>query len=64
MLTQSKAVETLIKIMRPFFGPKIGQRFYVHNDVDSLYKSLPKNILPVEYGGTERSRDELQGMLL
>lgn len=60
LITPSKAVESLVMILRPLFGQKIGQRIYVHKDMDSLYEYYPKNILPVEYGGTERSLDELQ----
>jgi len=42
---------------------KIKQRFKIHgHDMQSLHKEIPKNILPVEYGGDGLSISELTGM--
>lgn len=32
---------------------------YVHDNLESLYKHIPKDILPKEYGGSEKSLIEL-----
>ncbi|RZC34350.1 hypothetical protein BDFB_010749, partial [Asbolus verrucosus] len=32
---------------------------YVHSDLDSVYQHIPKNILPCDYGGNEKSMEEL-----
>jgi hypothetical protein len=34
---------------------------YVHADMESLYKNVPKRILPLEYGGEAGSLQELKG---
>ena len=36
---------------------------YVHTSLESLYKFVPKSILPSDYGGEEVSVDDLSGEL-
>ncbi|KAL3271402.1 hypothetical protein HHI36_021883 [Cryptolaemus montrouzieri] len=45
-------VDTVINWVKPFLKEKIRNRIYVHQDLESLYKYVPKDILPEEYGGT------------
>lgn len=46
-------VDTIYNFVKPFLKEKIRQRIYFHgNNLESLYKSVPKEILPNEYGGT------------
>nr|XP_049698914.1 alpha-tocopherol transfer protein-like [Helicoverpa armigera] len=60
VITESKAVEILINIVKQVVSEKIGKRFVVQNSLEGLYKVVPKEILPVEYGGDERSAHKLQ----
>ncbi|KRT85384.1 CRAL-TRIO domain containing protein, partial [Oryctes borbonicus] len=48
----SPLVYTIIEWVKPFIKEKIRNRIHVHQDMDSLHKFVPKEILPEEYGGT------------
>lgn len=44
--------ETFVNIMKSVLSEKNKQRVHVHGDnIESLYKFIPKRILPTEYGG-------------
>ncbi|KAL1122642.1 hypothetical protein AAG570_002969 [Ranatra chinensis] len=45
-------VDTIINFVKPFLKEKIKNRIHVHSNFESLYKFIPKENLPVEYGGT------------
>ncbi|KAJ8711048.1 hypothetical protein PYW07_008290 [Mythimna separata] len=60
MLTDSKAIELLVKTVKHIVSEKIGSRIHVQPNLEELHKVVPKEILPVEYGGTERSIKKLQ----
>ncbi|CAH1640964.1 unnamed protein product [Spodoptera littoralis] len=60
ILTESKAIELIINTVKQFISEKVGNRMYVQRTLEDLHKDVPKNILPVEYGGTEKSLDILQ----
>ncbi|XP_022832150.1 alpha-tocopherol transfer protein-like [Spodoptera litura] len=60
MLTNSKAIELIINTVKQFISEKVGNRMYVQRTLEDLHKDVPKNILPVEYGGTEKSLDIMQ----
>ncbi|CAK1603323.1 unnamed protein product [Parnassius mnemosyne] len=52
--------ETIFNFMKNFLNEKNKKRLYVHNtDFESLYKFVPKEILPAEYGGNGGSIQEL-----
>ncbi|XP_035449020.2 alpha-tocopherol transfer protein-like [Spodoptera frugiperda] len=55
MLSDSKAVELIIKLMKQFVSEKIAKRMHVQKSLEDLHKYVPKDILPIEYGGSERS---------
>lgn len=42
-----------------FLSEKIQKRVQVHKNFDSLHKSVPKSILPKEYGGDYKSISEI-----
>ncbi|XP_044763472.1 alpha-tocopherol transfer protein-like [Coccinella septempunctata] len=45
-------VDTVISWVKPFLKEKIRNRIHVHQNLESLYKFVPKDVLPEEYGGT------------
>ncbi|KAH8310503.1 hypothetical protein KR044_001720 [Drosophila immigrans] len=47
----SPLVDTIFNFVKPFVKEKIRSRITFHNDVDSLYKVVPRDLLPNEYGG-------------
>ncbi|KAJ8712714.1 hypothetical protein PYW08_008018 [Mythimna loreyi] len=55
MLTESKLVDMLVKTLRQLLSEKIGNRVHVQPTLEDLHKVVPKEALPVEFGGNERS---------
>ncbi|XP_013167588.1 PREDICTED: uncharacterized protein LOC106117725 [Papilio xuthus] len=55
----SKAIDTLVTIVKQCVSAKIGQRIQVHKDMESLHKFVQKDILPKEFDGNEKSLFEL-----
>ncbi|KAI8427673.1 hypothetical protein MSG28_002137 [Choristoneura fumiferana] len=52
--------ETMFNIAKSFLNEKNKQRLHVHNkDYEALYKHVPKEILPTEYGGNGGSLKEI-----
>ncbi|CAH0595082.1 unnamed protein product [Chrysodeixis includens] len=59
LLTDSKTIELFVKTLKQLLNKKIGERVNVHPTYEDLHSIIPKEILPIEYGGTERSIKEL-----
>lgn len=52
VLNVSPLVHTIYNFVKPFVKEKIYNRVYFHTDgYESLYKYVPKDVLPEEYGG-------------
>ncbi|CAH2052274.1 unnamed protein product, partial [Iphiclides podalirius] len=64
ILTPSKFVDAFITILKQVLSEKISKRIYVHKTIDTIYDCIPKEILPIEYGGKERSLKNLHEMWL
>ncbi|KAG8226435.1 hypothetical protein J437_LFUL015103, partial [Ladona fulva] len=48
----SPLVDSIISFVKPFLKEKIRDRIHIHSDgLESLYKYVPKDMLPEEYGG-------------
>ncbi|KAB7502224.1 Clavesin-1 [Armadillidium nasatum] len=47
----------VFEVAKTMLSDKIRKRFQVHNNVEQLAKSVPKRILPKEYGGTTPLKD-------
>ncbi|XP_046386013.1 alpha-tocopherol transfer protein-like [Ischnura elegans] len=48
----SPLVDSIVSFVKPFLKEKIRERIHIHSDgLDSLYKFVPKEMLPEEYGG-------------
>ncbi|XP_041979876.1 clavesin-1-like [Aricia agestis] len=50
--------EAIMNIAKRFLSNKINKRIMVHSNMESLYKHLPKEILPAELGGTGSTLQE------
>ncbi|KAJ8712707.1 hypothetical protein PYW08_008011 [Mythimna loreyi] len=59
LLTESKAIEILVNILKKFLSEKIGARIHVQRTLEDVYKEIPKELLPMDYGGDQRSMDAL-----
>ncbi|XP_004698059.1 alpha-tocopherol transfer protein-like [Echinops telfairi] len=53
VVNEPRIFKGIFAIIKPFLKEKIANRFFLHgSDLDSLHTSLPRSILPKEYGGT------------
>lgn len=52
--------DVIVKILKSFMTDKIKSRFHVCSHA-SCFEDIPANILPVEYGGTDGTLQELTG---
>ncbi|KMY92551.1 alpha-tocopherol transfer protein-like [Drosophila simulans] len=46
------SAEKFMSIAKSLMSEKIRKRFHIHSKLDSLYKYVPKECLPAEYGGS------------
>ncbi|XP_041983493.1 alpha-tocopherol transfer protein-like [Aricia agestis] len=60
IITASKLVYTVINFFKQFLTKKIVDRLMVHESWEVLQQYYPRHILPKDYGGTERSLEELR----
>ncbi|XP_036143217.1 retinol-binding protein pinta isoform X2 [Monomorium pharaonis] len=51
--------DIIVKIMRSFMTAKMKTRLQVYSDALHCFEDIPANILPVEYGGTDGTLQEL-----
>ncbi|XP_015839737.1 retinol-binding protein pinta isoform X2 [Tribolium castaneum] len=52
-------VNKIFSIFRMFLRPKIYERIKLHENLESLYKVIPKKYLPEDYGGTNGKISDL-----
>ncbi|XP_021568932.1 alpha-tocopherol transfer protein-like isoform X2 [Carlito syrichta] len=58
VVNEPRIFKGIFAIIKPFLKEKIANRFFLHgSDLSSLHTSLPRNILPKEYGGTAGELD-------
>ncbi|CAG9858107.1 unnamed protein product [Phyllotreta striolata] len=51
-----------IELVKKFLKKKIADRIFVHQTIDKIYERIPKELLPRDYGGNEKSLNELWDM--
>ncbi|XP_018784492.1 PREDICTED: alpha-tocopherol transfer protein-like [Bactrocera latifrons] len=54
----NSSCEKFLNIARNLMSDKIKKRFHVHSNYESLYKHIPKECLPAEYGGSNGTLDD------
>ncbi|CAB3222199.1 unnamed protein product [Arctia plantaginis] len=59
LISASKAVEALVALLRQVISAKIGNRIHVHKTLESLYNHIPKEALPEDLGGNEKTIKEV-----
>jgi CRAL/TRIO domain len=55
----SPAVEKLLNLTKKMVSKKIGDSFIAHSNLSSLYEHVPREVLPIEYGGDAGHLDDL-----
>ncbi|KAJ2937969.1 hypothetical protein O0L34_g14251 [Tuta absoluta] len=58
-ISSSKLVELIVTVFKQVMSAKLGERIRVLKDRGELRDLIEKRILPAEYGGEEKSLDEL-----
>lgn len=53
-------VDWILNVFKALMKEKMRNRFYVHHGHETLHQYVPREILPAEYGGKEKSCRELQ----
>lgn len=64
MISGSKVFEAMLTVFKQGLSAKLKERIVVHQGYESLYEHVPKECLPKDFGGEQRSIAELHGMLL
>ncbi|MES1906121.1 MAG: hypothetical protein MHPSP_003715, partial [Paramarteilia canceri] len=54
-----KHLETLIRFCKSVMPNKLAKRIYLHENLEDLFKILPKTNFPIEYGGESTSFGDL-----
>ncbi|KAL4707239.1 hypothetical protein ACJJTC_008320 [Scirpophaga incertulas] len=60
IINTSPIVERFVNFVKPFLKEKIRKRIFIHREIKELYKYIPQDMLPVDYGGSCGSMDDLQ----
>ncbi|KAL0818430.1 hypothetical protein ABMA28_008894 [Loxostege sticticalis] len=60
IVNTSPIVERFVNFVKPFLKEKIRKRIFIHKEVKDLYKHVPQEMLPVEYGGPSGTMEDLQ----
>lgn len=55
--------DVTVRILKSFMTEKMKNRIHVysHRTMENCFKDIPTNILPIEYGGTDGTIQELTG---
>uniref|UniRef100_A0A6P7G093 Alpha-tocopherol transfer protein-like n=1 Tax=Diabrotica virgifera virgifera TaxID=50390 RepID=A0A6P7G093_DIAVI len=51
--------EKLVQLCKIVLGKSLGDKIFVHKSIEEVYKFIPREILPKEYGGSQKSLSEL-----
>ncbi|KAG6449789.1 hypothetical protein O3G_MSEX006233 [Manduca sexta] len=51
IINTSPIVERFVNFVKPFLKEKIRKRIFIHKEVKDLYKYIPREMLPEDYGG-------------
>ncbi|CAH1112961.1 unnamed protein product [Psylliodes chrysocephalus] len=46
-------IEKFLLLIKPFLKAEVINMFNLHQDIETLYKFVPKDVLPKDYGGTD-----------
>lgn len=64
IVNASPLVDTVVSWVKPFVKEKLRKRVHCHTSLETLYKYVPQDVLPVEYGGTAGTLAEFNGKFI
>lgn len=53
IINPSAVVHRMFSLFKPFIKQELLDSFFFHQDLESLYKRIPRELLPVEWGGNK-----------
>lgn len=56
-------MDKILALMRPFMKKELMDVLTLHSTLDTFYKYVPKQMLPLEYGGESGSIEKLRGKI-
>ncbi|XP_075984154.1 uncharacterized protein LOC142981899 [Anticarsia gemmatalis] len=59
VVTESKMIDAVLSLLKQVFSTKLVNRIYSHKTIEGVKELVPKSILPIDYGGKEKSLKEL-----
>lgn len=59
LVNPPKGIETMFKLFMSVCHEKLRSRIHMHENFDELQKHVDKQLLPIEYGGTNQSIPEV-----
>lgn len=62
ILNAPQYFEAVITFLKGYFPEKLANRVRLHPNLDSLLEYIPKDCLPKDFGGEQKSIDELQNL--
>ncbi|CAG9832594.1 unnamed protein product [Diabrotica balteata] len=62
IINASSAADTVITVMRKYLYRRLREKVFVHTSLSDLYKYIPREILPEDYGGDEKPMNELKDL--
>lgn len=62
MISGSKLFDALLMAFKQGLSAKLRERIVIHQNLEGLHNYVPKDLLPKEFGGDERSVKELNGI--
>lgn len=54
----SPLMNRMMSLIKPFLRKEVSDTMFFHSSLESLYEYIPKDILPVDFGGTAESLSE------
>ncbi|XP_050514798.1 clavesin-1-like isoform X1 [Diabrotica virgifera virgifera] len=60
LLNPPAFVDKILTLLKSFMKSKLKERIYIHKSIEDVYHYIPKDTLPSDYGGKEKSMAELE----
>ncbi|XP_018561548.1 alpha-tocopherol transfer protein-like isoform X1 [Anoplophora glabripennis] len=64
LVNAPSSIDQTLFIAKTIIKPKLAERIIVHKGTDTAVTSLDKDVLPSDYGGNEKSLDDLEARFL
>lgn len=59
VVNTSTVLDGIVAMVKPILSNRVSERLQFHRKGDGLLSFIEKDVLPIDYGGTEKSMDEL-----